>query len=115
MKQFHEILETISSAAKAHGFNAGYEPGDRLPRITASGNAGYVNISLLDVPDFPMCDFASGRFEGRIEVTASVSRMGGNPTPEELLNAAEQIREAALLVRELQSADLGYSEIRKGL
>ena len=114
MMQFNEVLTTITSAAKARGFNVEQDQKDRLPRITANEDNGYVSICLLDVIDFPKCDFAKGHIAGHIEIKASVSRMGGNPTPEELLNAAEQIKEAALLVRELQGSDLAYFETRKG-
>lgn len=114
MMNFDEVLAKITSAAKAHGFNVEQEQKDRLPRITANEDNGYVNIRLLDVIDFPKCDFAKGHIAGHIEIRASVSRMGGNPTPEELLNASEQIKEAALLVLELQGSDLAYSETRRG-
>ena len=114
MTQFNEVLAAINSVAKAHGFKVEHDKRDRLPRITPAEQVSYVNICLFDAPDFPKCDFAKGHVVGHIEIAASVSRMGGNPTPEELLNAAEQIREAALLVRELQSSDLAYSETRKG-
>jgi len=36
--------------------------------------------------------------------------MGGNPTPEDLIRAAEIIREGALLVQELEAMNLSYTE-----
>ena len=41
---------------------------------------------------------------------ASLASMGGNPTPDELLQAAEIIREGALLVQELEAMNLSYTE-----
>ncbi len=114
MMTFDEVSAKITNAAKTHGFNIEQGQKDRLPRIMANEENGYVNICLLDVIDFPKCDYAKGHIAGHIEIRASVSRMGGNPTPEELLNASEQIKEAALLVLELQGSDLAYSETRRG-
>ena len=114
MMTFDEVAAKITNAAQTRGFNVEQGQKDRLPRITANGENSYVNICLLDVIDFPKCDYAKGHIEGHIEIKASVSRMGGNPPPEELLNASEQIKEAALLVLELQGSDLAYSETRKG-
>lgn len=113
MTHFSEILAKIDSTAKAHGFSVEYEQRGHLPRITTNEKTSYVTICLSDVPDFQKCDYAKGHIVGHVEVTASISRMGGNPTPEELINAAEQIKEAALLVQELQGSDLAYSEIRR--
>ena len=45
-----------------------------------------------------------------VDVKASVRKMGGNPTPEELLDAADQIRRGAELARNLQEMDLAYTE-----
>ena len=36
--------------------------------------------------------------------------MGGNPAPEDLIRAAEIIREGALLVQELEAMNLSYTE-----
>ena len=45
-----------------------------------------------------------------IEVKASIFRMGGETTPDELLAAAEEIKRGAELARELQKMNLSYSE-----
>ena len=113
MMSFDEVSAKITNAAKIHGFSVEYDQRTRLPRITTAEKTSYINICLSDVLEFQKCDYAKGHIVGHVEVTASISRMGGNPTPDELLNAAEQIREAALLVRELQGSDLAYSETRR--
>ena len=43
-----------------------------------------------------------------IEASASVSRMGGSPTPEELLKAADEIARGAKFTAELQNMKLSY-------
>ncbi len=45
----------------------------------------------------------------KVEVQASVRKMGGQPTAEELFEAADQIRRGAELMRHLQSMDLRYT------
>ena len=41
---------------------------------------------------------------------ASLASMGGNSTPEDLLEAADIIRRGAELVKELESMNLSYTE-----
>ena len=45
-----------------------------------------------------------------VDVKVSIRKMGGNPTPEELLEAADQIRRGAELARNLQGMGLAYTE-----
>ena len=40
----------------------------------------------------------------------SLASMGGEPTPEDLLKAAEIIKAGALLVQELDAMNLSYTE-----
>ena len=48
--------------------------------------------------------------EVQIHIRASLASMGGNPAPEDLIRAAEIIREGALLVQELEAMNLSYTE-----
>ena len=41
---------------------------------------------------------------------ANLASMGGEPTPEDLLKAAEIIKAGALLVLELEAMNLSYTE-----
>lgn len=50
-------------------------------------------------------DWKNRIYRGRISVSASVRKMGGNPTVEELLHTADEIARAARLVQEIESCD----------
>lgn len=55
-------------------------------------------------------DWKAGKEVEKVVVSASVRKMGGNPTPEELLKTADEISRGAELVRELQSMCLIFTE-----
>ena len=55
-------------------------------------------------------DWSKREVEVQIHIRASLASMGGNPTPEDLIRAAEIIREGALLVQELEAMNLSYTE-----
>ena len=44
-----------------------------------------------------------------VMLAASIACMGGSPTPDELLEAAQVITKAANLVKSLNAADLAYT------
>ena len=50
-------------------------------------------------------DWENRIYRGRITVTASVRKMGGSPTVEELLHTADEIARAARLVQEINSME----------
>ena len=50
-------------------------------------------------------DWKNRIYRGRISVSASVRKMGGNPTAEELLHTADEIARAARLAQEIESCD----------
>lgn len=49
-------------------------------------------------------------FIGKVTFSASISRMGGNPTPEDLINIADEITEMARLVARLNVMELEFAE-----
>lgn len=55
-------------------------------------------------------DWMAHRVEQEAELAASVRKMGGNPTPEELLKTADEIRRGAELVKELNQMNLTWTE-----
>ena len=55
-------------------------------------------------------DWEAHRVEQALTITASVRKMGGQPTVEELLKTADEIKRGAELTAELQGTDLTWTE-----
>lgn len=55
-------------------------------------------------------DWKAGRIVKKVTFTASVRKMGGEPSVEELLKTADEIKRGAELMSALQSLDLTYIE-----
>ena len=51
---------------------------------------------------------AAGKVWMNVLVAASVSSMGGNPTPDDLLAVSDEIARGARMVAELQSVNLSF-------
>lgn len=51
-------------------------------------------------------DLEHGRYTYQLVFSASLATMGGNTTPDELLRASEIIRNGAMLLKELNAAEL---------
>ena len=99
-----QLNEKVRAMAKAHGFETTEVPRD-FDRI-ASEEMNFTITSRLTEGT----DWAAGRIEQSLMVVGSVRKMGGNPTVEELLKTADEIRRGAELLRELQEADLRWTE-----
>lgn len=100
-----EAREAVRKAAERHGFETG----------KAAGWSGFPEI-LSDEMNFTLTteatentDWREGRIEEKLNVTASVRKMGGSPSVEELLKTADEIRRGAELLKELQAMDLTYT------
>ena len=104
MNTLKDTQDAIQNAAERHGFR--WEPpahGNFLPRILSD------DMNFLITPTVsPDSDWTGGKVRIDIAVCASVGRMGGMPTVEELLQTADEIRRGAEMVRELQGMDLSY-------
>jgi len=102
-----ELNETIKKAAAAHGFETSKE----------NGVFGLIDIKSEEMnftygtsTDTEGTDWSKRVVETAITVTASVRKMGGRPTPEELLKTADEIRRGAELAAELQNMHLTFTE-----
>lgn len=102
-----EINEIIRDTARAYGFEASEEPSSftgmteiRSEELNFTFTTGTTENT----------DWEARFIEERIEVSASVRKMGGSPSPEELMKTAEEIRRGAELTAKLQSMDLTYTE-----
>ena len=69
----------------------------------------YINIQIFQNNNLEKTDWENRIACISIEAWASVSRMGGNPTPEELLKAADEIARGAKFTAELLSMGLSYN------
>ena len=104
----NDIISILKETAAKHGFTAEESNWYRWPNITEQ-DTHYLNFTITD-------EYAEGTDWSKREVTmnlhfqASLASMGGNPNPEELIRAAEIIREGALLVQELEVMNLSYTE-----
>ena len=101
-----QVNEAIKKAAKAHGFETTRETGFQ-------GLAEIISEELnftFTARNTENTDWAAHRIEQSLTVTASVRRMGGQPTAEELLRTADEIRRGAELTAELQRMNLTWTE-----
>ena len=104
-----QVIATIKEAAERHGFTTCKYTMTRLIEIKESGDTHYLNFTITE-------RFAEDTDWSKREVTmnlhfrASLASMGGEPTPEDLLNAAEIIKAGAFLVLELEAMNLSYTE-----
>lgn len=101
-----QVNETIRAAAKAHGFETTAEPGFQGITEIISGELNFI----FTVRNTENTDWAAHRIEQSLTVSASVRRMGGNPTVEELLKTADEIRRGAELAAEIQGMNLTWTE-----
>ncbi len=101
-----QVNEAIKAAAKAHGFETAGQPGFQGITEIISRELNFT----FTVQNTANTDWAAHKVEQSLTVTASVRRMGGQPTVEELLKTADEIRRGAELAAEIQGMDLTWME-----
>lgn len=101
-----EVESIITSKAAKHGFVFS-ENG--VGWFADRTDLGYISIQITEVTNNEKTDWASHKILVDIKAHASVCHMGGNPTPEELLAASDEIARGAKLVTDLQKMELSYS------
>ena len=100
-----EIAEIIESKAAEYGFEI---EENSLGWNNKRMGQDYISIQIFQNNNLEKTDWEKRIGHIDIEACASVSRMGGNPTPEELLKAADEIARGAKFTAELQSMGLSY-------
>ena len=105
-KTLEQVNEAIRAAAEKHGFETKAEPGFGGLAEIASNELNF----FLRWKNTKGTDWRAHRVENELEVKASVRKMGGEPTVEELLKTADEIRRGAELVAELQAMKLTWTE-----
>ena len=101
-----QVNKKIKAVAQTHGFGATEQPGFQgmTEIISRELNFTYMILNTENT------DWAAHRIEQSLTVTASVRRMGGQPTVEELLKTADEIRRGAELAAEIQEMNLTWTE-----
>ena len=99
-----EINEVIRTAAGAHGFET--QMGFQGIEEPASEELNFTWRTHTT----ENTDWLAHRVEQEAEIYASVRKMGGQPTPEELLKTADEVRRGAELVMEINRMKLTWTE-----
>ncbi len=102
-----EIAEIINSKAAEYGFELEENSMGWSNKRTGQD---YINIQIFQSRNLGKTDWEKRIGCIDIEACASVSRMGGSPTTEELLKAADEIARGAKFTAELQSMGLSYEK-----
>ena len=102
----NELNEIIRSKAREYGFETSEERGFHVFTDILSEELNFTYHTAAT----ENTDWRAGVLEQSLIITASVRRMGGQPTAEELLQTADEIRRGAELVAELQGIDLTWTE-----
>ena len=100
-----EVNEIISSKAAEYGFEI---EENSLGWNNKRTGQDYINIQIFQNSNLDKTDWEKHIGCIEIQACASVSRMGGSPTTEELLKAADEIARGAKLTADLQSMGLSY-------
>lgn len=102
----NEVRDIIREKAMEYGFEVGEMDGwNGFPDIISEE----LNFFFTTEPT-ENTDWRAGILEQTLTVSASVRRMGGKPTAEELWKTAEEIRHGAGLVLALQKENLTWRE-----
>ena len=105
MKTIDEIRDIISGKAAFYGFGTETTASSILPQIIGRVTGFRVWLAIED----------GMREEFKVKVESHIAVAGGSPSPEELLEAADEITRAASLTADLQAMGLsfGQEELRK--
>jgi len=101
----NEIAEIIRSKASEYGFEI---EENSLGWSNKRTSDEYISIQIMQNNNFDKTDWKSHKAHIDIEASASICRMGGDSTTEELLKAADEIARGAKFVAEIQSMNLSY-------
>lgn len=95
-----KAVEILMTMLKNAGFDAEMSRMSELP-VLRHTDKDYANITL-----YPECDLENSAY--LVKANASVRQMGGSPSVEELLDAAEQIKSAAMFMKTVNQMELKY-------
>ena len=99
-----EVQNTIKAKATEYGFIA-EETNWGLRGLMIREEAQTVNFTISE-----KCDWENRKVNVTLRIQASIATMGGAPSADDLLKAADTIRRAAELVKALENQSLTYTE-----
>ena len=102
-----EIAEIIESKAAEYGFTM---QENTMGWANASDRDSYIRIEVRKERDYDKTDWEARKVFWDIKANAGICQMGGNPTPEELLKAADEIARGAKFTAEINGMDLSGIE-----
>lgn len=105
----NDIKRILTEAAERHGFIAEETQWSNLVSIREA-DTHYLNFTVIDRIEDGGFDLDNRTATSTVYVWASLASMGGNPTADELLIAADTIRLGAELVTELEAMSLSFTE-----
>ena len=105
MKATEKAYRTLEVILITNGLRL--EEGFCGKQVTGSEYVGYQVWERHD-------SYEGGTIHGHIEVTAAISRMGGNMNAEDFAKAAAEMQTARDVLAELAGADLSYTADTRG-
>lgn len=103
-----ELNSIIEAKAAAYGFSVKRE-GERITAVTGR-KGSYISIRVFERPNFEKSDLQKRIGVHDIEIHTNICGMGGEPTMDELLEAADEIERGAKLTNDLRSLHLSVEE-----
>ena len=101
---YENVQKSIEAYADTFGFAV---QADMYPQVIDPEKGRHV-VNFTTTGDLSW-DFENRETTVSLRFAASIACMGGSPTPDELLEAAQVITNAASLVKTLNAADLAYT------
>ena len=102
-----EIAAIIESKAAEYGFEIERHT---MSWATRQTNKSHVRIDILEKDNREKTDWEEHKVWIDIKASGSICRMGGDDTPEELLEAADEIARGAKFAAEINGMNLSYIE-----
>ena len=100
----HSVAEFNEIVLHDQGNNFGFEVIQYQTCEFYEIKADYLNFIVHS--DWTGSDWKKGIERRAVKITASISRMGGQPTVEELLRASDEIRRGAELVKKINDMEI---------
>lgn len=102
-----EIAGIIESKGNEYGFEIERHT---MSWSTHQTDKSHVRIDILEKENDGKSDWEGRRIWIDLKATGSICRMGGDDTPEELLQASEEIARGAKFAAEINGMNLSYIE-----
>ena len=103
-----EIAKIIESKAAEYGLKL---QESTMGWANESNHDSYIRIEVRKERDYDKTDWEARKVFWDIKANAGICQMGGDPTPEELLKAADEIARGARFTAAINSMELSCIEI----